>query len=750
MALYQNFTTSSSGTIIIPGPIIGTHTSNTIANIFTVSGKVGIGTTTPSGTFDVNGNISIYGNSNTLGNIFTTGGNIGIGTTTPESRFQVVLPSDVSAGWRNLTFRGTSLWGDGITTYNAAGVYTSGTLYGTLTNIMLCNPHIVSDFGSTARMRFGRAGGISTGAYWETGVKTDGSWHIGQSGVNNNFIITTGGNILLNAGTPEHFTNRFVIRDDATGTTSQLLIQGATDTRKTTHIGYDTTNNYAYLDSLHHNVAWTNTIFCRNGGNVGIATTSPSYKLHVSGDIRANNAYITSGFLYPNTSTTTATNFQINVYGGTLTINGPTNYSGYGINASGTSTIGSLVSVGGGNVGINNASPGFKLDVNGDFRAYGGRYIIQNGQDGGTGRGIYMWTEGDSHWSIYMGQSGTSRSFSGGTATTGVYGFAAHAVRFRVNNSTNNGWIFENSGEGQALSIRSDGQTYINGNLGIGQVSPSYRLHVNGDTLTNGWFRTTGDTGLWSETYSRGMRVAVTGEYGNIETHGTGKNDWEGFSIDGRYVFMSSDNNNCGIYNDVDNHWITYWDRSAATYRICHDTAKNVSIGSGGGWVQVCSGDGQFYVGGNRGGAFMKLNDDMWFSDPQNGSIEIKNGGNNNWGTLVGYFNNQCSRESKKNIIKFEEAELTNLYNDTINTDVYEFHYKEDQDTDKKKIGIILEESPHYMCVTPDGKSLYNLSYITMLHGAIKVLDKKVKALESENTTLKSQIQQIFTHLGLE
>ena len=498
-----------------------------------------------TGGTEVQGNFfRTIGNSNTIGSIITTGGNVGIGTASPVSRFHVNLPADVNASWRDLIFRGTSLWGDGISTYNGSGVYNSGTLYGTIMNTMLCNPHIVSNFGSTAQMRFGRAGGIATGAFWEIGVKTDGSWHIGQSGINNNFIITTGGNILLNAGTPEHFTNKLVIRDNNTGGNAHILIQGLSDTRKTMHLGYETTNNYAYIDSLYHNVAWTNTIFCRNGGNVGIGT-----------------------------------------------------------------------------------------------------------------------------------------------------------------------------------------------------ISPSYKLHVNGDTITNGWFRTSGDTGLWSETYSRGMRVAVLGDFGNIETHGEGKGNYEGYSIHGRYVFMSSDNDNCGIYNDIDNHWITYWDRPNSIYRICGDGARN---------VQVCGGDGLFYVGGNRGGAFMKLNDDMWFSDPQNGSIEIKNGGNNNWGTLVGYFNNQCSRESKKDIQMLNENDITNLYNDTINTDLYTFYYKEDnEETDKRKLGIILEESPEYMCVTPDGKSLYNLSYISMLHGAIKTMDKKIKDLEQENSNIKSQLNQLFQHLGI-
>jgi hypothetical protein len=724
------------------------------------------------------------GNSNTIGNIITTGGNVGIGTSSPVSRFHVTLPTNVDVNWRDLIYRGTSFWGDGITTYNGAGVYTSGSLYGTIMNTMLYNPHITAVSGDTARMRWGRAGGVASGAWWETGVKTDGSWHIGKEGVTNNFIITTGGNVGINTATPSqrlHVVGSIKASESGIfGTNSILSIEDQTSfTRLAANEVRIWDNNYGDILYVNH-------------PGIGIYK-SPAYALDINGSrLNLHNAAGTGGGqnLFEGITNESAraqivissmysdlviASSQANdVHGSTLTFASynPSNKADYRkwvINQGGwgsrvhmlefgynpnnipnphdaISDTYTVMTLDGTNdrVGISNRSPSFKLDVGGDFRAYGGRYIIQNTQNGGTGRGIYMWAENDTNWAIYMGTSGAGRSFNGGTAPTGVYGFSSHAMRFRTYHNASapdNGWIFENGSEGHAASIRGDGHAYFAGNLGIGTVSPSYKLHVSGDTLTNGWFRTTGDAGLWSDTYGRGIRALILGDYGNVETHGTGKNEWEGYSIHGRYVFMSSDDNNCGIYNDVDNYWLWYWDRPANTIRIGHDGARNVHIGAG---------EGLIYLGGNRSGAIVKLNDDLWFSDPQNGSIEIKNGGNNNWGTLVGYFNNQCSRESKKDIQMLNETDITNLYNDTINTDIYTFFYKEDnEETDKRKLGIILEESPDYMCVTPDGKSLYNLSYISMLHGAIKTMDKKIKDLEQENSTLKAQIQQIFTHLGL-
>jgi hypothetical protein len=50
----------------------------------------------------------------------------------------------------------------------------------------------------------------------------------------------------------------------------------------------------------------------------------------------------------------------------------------------------------------------------------------------------------------------------------------------------------------------------------------------------------------------------VTGEYGSVQTNGSGKNTWEGYSINGRAVFMHDGGNSWGIYDDVNNEWLIY------------------------------------------------------------------------------------------------------------------------------------------------------------------------------------------------
>jgi hypothetical protein len=64
-----------------------THNSNTIGNIFTTGGNVGIRTTTPSYTLDINGTLEAS-NANGIF-LFASSGNVGIGTTAPSVDLEI-------------------------------------------------------------------------------------------------------------------------------------------------------------------------------------------------------------------------------------------------------------------------------------------------------------------------------------------------------------------------------------------------------------------------------------------------------------------------------------------------------------------------------------------------------------------------------------------------------------------------------------------------------------------------------------
>ncbi len=79
---------------------------------------------------------------------------------------------------------------------------------------------------------------------------------------------------------------------------------------------------------------------------------------------------------------------------------------------------------------------------------------------------------------------------------------------------------------------------------------------------------------------TRGLR-SVSGNYGTVQTTGGGAGGWEGYSINARYVFMSADNNSCGIYNDLDNEWMVYCYRNSYTKLYHNGSEKLETISTG-------------------------------------------------------------------------------------------------------------------------------------------------------------------------
>ncbi|SVD40104.1 uncharacterized protein METZ01_LOCUS392958, partial [marine metagenome] len=120
------------------------------------------------------------------------------------------------------------------------------------------------------------------------------------------------------------------------------------------------------------------------------------------------------------------------------------------------------------------------------------------------------------------------------------------------------------------------------GNVGIGDTTPTYKLDVAGTG------RFTGDLTCNGFTCSD-LTTTVTGNFGSVQTTGEADSGWEGYSINGRYVFMSNGTSNLAIYNDVDNQWIWQFHRggededqrfyTSGTERMRIDFSGNVGIG---------------------------------------------------------------------------------------------------------------------------------------------------------------------------
>lgn len=125
----------------------------------------------------------------------------------------------------------------------------------------------------------------------------------------------------------------------------------------------------------------------------------------------------------------------------------------------------------------------------------------------------------------HVNQGGTYHYFDNSTTT--------NALILRTS-GTNRGWFYADNSN----------------NVGILDEGGSWAVkHVN-DSHTE--FYDAGES-----MFAIGVG-GVTGEYGSVQTNGGGKNTWEGYSINGRAVFMHDGGNAWGIYDDVNNEWLIY------------------------------------------------------------------------------------------------------------------------------------------------------------------------------------------------
>ncbi len=107
---------------------------------------------------------------------------------------------------------------------------------------------------------------------------------------------------------------------------------------------------------------------------------------------------------------------------------------------------------------------------------------------------------------------------------------------------------------------------------------------------------------------------------------------------------------------------------------------------AGGGDVFSISRDGQIFLGHNKNGPFVRFNDDVWFSDPQNGTLHVRNGNDSGWGQMVGIFNQQSSRAYKKAISALQAPDCDQLLKDALHTNLMTFRYKGDDDEHRLRL----------------------------------------------------------------
>ena len=115
-----------------------------------------------------------------------------------------------------------------------------------------------------------------------------------------------------------------------------------------------------------------------------------------------------------------------------------------------------------------------------------GRVAVNDDSDTGVNRGLSFWNGANNQWGIYLASASNtatpSNSWTGAVPCTGC-NFSANAMRFRSNRFSTQGFIFENAGDSNLLSIRgSDGMTFMRGFLGMGRSNPTFQVDLSTDS----------------------------------------------------------------------------------------------------------------------------------------------------------------------------------------------------------------------------------------------------------------------------
>ena len=263
-------------------------------------------------------------------------------------------------------------------------------------------------------------------------------------------------------------TNQILVLSNtaSTGGSSNLyLATGASGTAvlgmgSTQYAVVNTAGKITYTDSsdtFSFNTNFSTKMVINGSGNVGIGTTSPNYKLEVSGTLGVNR---TDGIIFAGSAAAGL--------GNKITSDTSNNFIfSTSLPSIPYTTSTRMTILNNGNVGIGTTSTNYKLDVYGNLKVgTTGAFTISQSQFGTT--------------QFYVAGGG-----NGGTVIFGVPASYQQNVSVQGDLYTASGSTSSYLGTKRFGSFNNrldpDGDNYLNsGNLGIGTTSPSARLEVQG------------------------------------------------------------------------------------------------------------------------------------------------------------------------------------------------------------------------------------------------------------------------------